>query len=107
MTHEETSKVKLLRLQLLTTKFEILKKLEEESIAQFNVCLVDIANESFALREKIFEEKLVRKNLISLSKKFDMKAIAIEEAQDISTMKVDDLFGSLLTFEMSLDNKAN
>lgn len=32
-----------------------------------------------------------------------MKVTIIEEAQDISTMKVDELFGSLLTFEMPLD----
>lgn len=34
-----------------------------------------------------------------------MKVIVIEEAQDITSMKVDKLFGSLLTFEMSLDRK--
>src|SRR4051794_14413071 len=48
------------------------------------------------------EEKLVRKILISLPKRFDMKVTAIEEAQDISNMKLDELIGSLQTFELSI-----
>lgn len=55
--------------------------------------------------EKILEEKLVRKVLRALPKKFDMKVTAIEEAKDIALMNVDELFGLLLTFEMSLDCK--
>ncbi|KAK2436765.1 gag-protease polyprotein [Trifolium repens] len=34
-----------------------------------------------------------------------MKVTAIEESQDLSTVKVDELIGSLQTFEMSLDDK--
>lgn len=66
------------RLQLLATKFENLKMQEDETIVEFNVRLFYIFNESFALGEKILEEKLVRKFLRSLPKKFDMKVTAIE-----------------------------
>lgn len=34
-----------------------------------------------------------------------MRVIAIEEAHDIASMKVDELFGSLLTSEISLNGK--
>lgn len=68
---------------------------------------MDIANESFALSEKISEEKLVRKVLRSVPKRFDMKVIAIEEAHHIATMKVDELFGSMCTFKMSFDDKSD
>jgi hypothetical protein len=34
-----------------------------------------------------------------------MKMIAIEESQDLSTIKVDELIGSLQTFEMALDDR--
>ncbi|MCI18307.1 gag-pol polyprotein, partial [Trifolium medium] len=47
------------------------------------------------------EEKLVRKILRSLPKKFDMKVTTIEEAQDISNMKVDELVGSLQELAIS------
>lgn len=34
-----------------------------------------------------------------------MKVTTIEEAQDIASLKVDELFSSLLTFEMALEGK--
>jgi len=47
----------------------------------------------------------VRKILRSLPKRFDIKVTAIEEAQDISSLKVDELIGSLQNFEMTVNNK--
>jgi len=67
------------KLQLLTTKFENLKMKDEESIQDFQMNILDIANAYGALREKMTEENLVRKILMSFPKKFDMKVIAIEE----------------------------
>lgn len=90
------------RLQLLTTKFKNMRKLEDESTFQFNVKLCDIANNSSALGEKKSEEKLVRIILRSLPRKFDLKVAIIQEAQDLSTLKVDELIGSLQTFEVSM-----
>lgn len=52
------------------------------------------------------EEKLVRKILRSLPKKFDTKVTTIEEAQDLSTIKVDELNGSLQTFELVINDKS-
>ncbi|GAA0166889.1 hypothetical protein LIER_21948 [Lithospermum erythrorhizon] len=49
-------------------------------------------------------EKLVRKFFRTLLKKFAHKVTAIEEAQDLTTMRVDELMGNLTTFEMSLDD---
>jgi hypothetical protein len=55
--------------------------------------ILDIANMSSSLGEKMLKEKLVRKILILLPKKFDMKVITIEKARDIGNMKVDELIG--------------
>jgi hypothetical protein len=93
------------KLQLLTTKFENLKMDEDETISEFNAMLRDIGNSSFALGEKMSEKKLARKILRSLPKRFSMKVTAIEESQDLSSIKVDELIGSLQTFEMSFDDK--
>jgi hypothetical protein len=93
------------KLQLLTTKFENLKMDIDETISEFNTRLRDIANSSFALGEKMSEEKLARKILRSLPKRFNMKVTTIVETQDLSTMKVDELIGSLQTFEMSFEEK--
>ena len=45
--------------------------------------------------KKISKEKLVRKTLRSLMKKFAIKVIAIEEAKNMSTMKLEELVGLL------------
>ena len=103
--HEGNSKVKMSRLQLLTTKFEKLKMKEYENIQDFNMNILDMANAFDSLGENMSDEKLVRKILRSLPKRFDMKVTAIEEAQDISSMKVEELIGSLLNFEIVINNR--
>lgn len=51
------------------------------------------------------EEKVVRKILKSLLKRFNMKVTTIEETQYISIVKLDKLIGSLLTFKMAINDK--
>ena len=46
-----------------------------------------------------------RKILRSLPKRLDIKVIAIEEAQDIPNMKIDELIGSLQNFEIMINNR--
>ena len=75
---------------------------DDESLSEFYTKLCDIANESFVLGEKIPETTLVRKIMRSLPDRFSSKVIAIEEAKDLDSMKVDDLMGSLRAFEMHL-----
>ncbi|TYK08444.1 gag-pol polyprotein [Cucumis melo var. makuwa] len=100
-----TSKVKISRLQLITLKFEALKMSEDEWVSEYNERVLEIANESLLLGEKIPDSKIMRKVLRSLSRKFDMKVTAIEEAHGITTLKLDELFGSLLTFEMTISDR--
>ena len=52
--------------------------------------------------KKYSNTKLVRKTLRSLPERFAYKVTAIEEARDVSTMKLDELIGSLQTFELNL-----
>ena len=92
--YEGTSNVKISRLQIPSSKFEALNMAEDEKIAEFNVRVLVLANESFALGEKIIDTKLVKKVLRSLPSRFNMKVSTIEEANDITTMKLDELFDS-------------
>lgn len=92
-------------LQLLTTKFKNMRMKEYETIFDFNIRLRYISNTYFALGEKMFEEKLVKKILRSLHR-FDMKITTIEEAQDISTIKMDKLIRSLQIFQMAINDRA-
>lgn len=89
-------------MQILTSRFEALKMADDETLAEYNVKVLDIVNESFLLGEKIPKLKLVKKVLRSLPQRFNMKVTAIEEVNDITKMKLDELFGSLKTFELTL-----
>jgi len=105
IAYEGTSKVKSSRLQLLTTQFENLKMKEDENIQDFHMNILDMDNSFDSLGEKISDEKLVRKILRYLPKRFYMKVTAIEEAQHVSNMKVDELIGSLQNFEIVVNNR--
>ena len=76
--------------------------LKDESINEFNSKLCEIANEAFTLGKKYPEIKLVRKILRFLPNRFVYKVAAIEEARDVNTMRLDELIGSLQTFELNL-----
>ena len=78
---------------------------DDESLSEFYTKLCDIANESFVLGEKIPETTLVRKIMRSLPDRFSSKVIAIEQAKDLDSMKVEDLMGSLCAFEMTLKQR--
>jgi len=106
-THEGTTKVKSAKIQLLNTKFENLKLLEDGSIQDYHLNILDIANSFKSIGEKTYKEKLVRKIIRSLPKRFDMKVTAIKEAQYISSMKVDELIGFLQNFEITVNSKTD
>ncbi|MCI57686.1 gag-pol polyprotein, partial [Trifolium medium] len=67
--------------------------------------VLEFANAFDALGETIPDENLVSKILRSLPKRFDIKVTAIEEAQDLSSMRVDELIGSLQTFELGINQR--
>ena len=77
ISDEGTSKVKMSRLQLLVTKFENLKMKEDESIQEFHMNILDIDSAFDSLGKKMSEEKLIKKILRSLRKRFDMKVTGI------------------------------
>ncbi|TYK22111.1 gag-pol polyprotein [Cucumis melo var. makuwa] len=66
VAYEGTKKVEISRLQLITSKFEALKMFEDQSVAECNERVLEIADESFNLGEKISESKIVGKLLRSL-----------------------------------------
>ncbi|KAA0040199.1 gag-pol polyprotein [Cucumis melo var. makuwa] len=76
-------------------------------VLEYNERVQEISNESLLLGEKILDSKIVRKVFQSLPRKFDMKVTVIEEAHNIRTLKLDELFGSLLTLEMGIFDREN
>lgn len=79
---------------------------EYETVSEFHIKLSGIDNTSFALGEKMSGENLTKKILRLLPKKFDMEVTGIEEAYDLSSIKVDEHIGSLQTFEMCISERS-
>ena len=101
-TYEGTKKVKDTKLQMLTTRFEKLEMSEDESLDSFYSKLNEVVIGKFNLGEKTENSKIVRKILQSLPESFRTKVTAIEESKDVEDIKVQELIGSLQTYELSL-----
>ena len=101
-TYESTKKVKDTKLQMLTTRFEEVKISNDESFDSFYGRLNEIVIAKLNLGEKIEDVKVVRKILRSLPKSFQAKATAIEECKDLDEIKIQELIGSLQTYELGL-----
>jgi hypothetical protein len=57
---------------------------------------------SLGLGKQISDVKLIRKILRPLPERFRIKVTAIEESKDLEEMKIEELVGSLQTYEYSL-----
>ncbi|CAM8972629.1 unnamed protein product [Rhodiola kirilowii] len=76
---------------------------ESETITEYNTRVLELSNEASVLGKPIDEERLASKVLRSLPPRFAMKVTAIEEMHDITTLKLDELMGSLRTYEINHD----
>ena len=59
----------------------------------------------FNLGEIMKDSKIVRKILRSLPESFRAKVTAIEESKDLDDIKIQELIGSLQTYELSLPSQ--
>jgi hypothetical protein len=101
-TYEGTKLVKSAKLQMLISRFEEIKMLEEETFGEFYSKMSDLRNSMVSLGKPISDVKLIRKILRSLPEHFRIKVTTIEESKDLEEMKIEELVGSLQTYELSL-----
>ena len=99
VTHEGTNAVKVSILQMLTSRFEVIRMEDHENFGEFHAKLMDIVNSSFNLGGLILKSKVVRKILGSLPERFGAKVTIIRESKGVDFLKVDELVGSLQTFD--------
>lgn len=100
MTHEGTNLIKQFKLQMHTSRFETLCMEEDEQFIDFHTRLQDIVNSMRGLGEEIKDPKIIRKIFRLLLERFRSKVTVIEECQDLDKMKLEELIGSLQTFEL-------
>ena len=99
-TYEGTKNVKDIKLRMLTTRFEEVKMSDDESFDSSYGRLNEKVIAKLNLGEKIEDAKVVRKILRSLPKIFRAKVTAIEESKDLDEIKIQELIGSLQTYEI-------
>ncbi|GLT88137.1 hypothetical protein SLE2022_061740 [Rubroshorea leprosula] len=102
VTHEGTSQVKESKINRLIYMYELFKMKPEESIQDMYTRLNDIVTNLKALGKVYPPQEVVRKVLRSLPKSWEAKKIAIEESKDLNTLKLEDLIGKLMTYEIEV-----
>jgi hypothetical protein len=95
---------------MLNYRFDEIRMKDGETfdeIYYFYAKLNDIVNCNFNIGEKIPEQRIVRKVMRSLPERFRPKVIAIEESKDLDCVKIEELVGSLETYELTLPHPKN
>ena len=75
---------------------------DDESFDEFYAKLNDIVNSAYNLSEIYDQPKIVRKILRSLTENFRPKVTAITESKDVDSIPIDELVGSLQSYELDL-----
>jgi hypothetical protein len=101
-SYEGNEKVKDAKLQTFRLKFEQLKMNEDETVSKYFLRVEELVNSMKGLGEKFEESLLVQKILRSLPDKFNPKVSAIEELNDLKTLSIDQLLGTLTAYEMRI-----
>ena len=90
VTHEGTNQVKKSKISMLVHKYELFKKKPNETITSIYTCFTDIINNLKNLGKTYTDTELLKKILHSLSRSWDAKVTAIQEAKDLSVIKTED-----------------
>jgi uncharacterized coiled-coil DUF342 family protein len=101
-TYEGTKIVKSAKLQMLNSKFEEIKVLKDETLNEFYIRISDLRKLMVSLGKNFSDVKPIKKILRSLPEHFKIKVTTIEESKDLESMKIEELVGSLQTYEYSL-----
>jgi hypothetical protein len=101
-SYEGNEKVKDAKIQTYRLQFEQLKMKEDESIRKYFLRVEEQANVMIGLGEKIEDVSLVQKILRYLPDRFNLKVFIIEELNDLKSMSIDQLLGTLTTYEMRI-----
>ncbi|KAH6776552.1 hypothetical protein C2S52_014113 [Perilla frutescens var. hirtella] len=97
--------IKESRHRILTTKFENMMMVEDETVGEYCNKLLEIANKCTDLGDPITNKRLVSKALQTLTPRFDMKVVAIDTATTTRCLDFTKLMNDLKTYEMEMNEK--
>jgi hypothetical protein len=87
---------------MLISRFEEIEMLDDETFRVFYSKISDLRNSIVSLEKTVSDVKLICKILRSLPERFRIKVTTTEESKDLEEMKIEELVGSLQTYELSM-----
>ncbi|KAH9715535.1 Integrase catalytic domain-containing protein [Citrus sinensis] len=102
VVYEGTNQVKESKISRYTRQYELFQMEQNESVYSMYTRFTDIVNTLGALGKTFSNSEKVKKIIRSLPKEWRPKRTAIEEAKDLNTLPLDDLIGSLISYEEDL-----
>ena len=93
------------KINLLVHSYELFFMKENETIVEMITRFINIVNDLEALRKTYKESEKVMKILRSLPSKWHTKVTVIQEAKDLTKLPIEELIGSLMTYEINLEKK--
>ncbi|XP_076940641.1 uncharacterized protein LOC143609900 [Bidens hawaiensis] len=97
--HLGAERVKEAKLQTLTSEFDGLKMKETGTIDEYAATLSSYSSKAATLREIFPKEKMVKKFLTSLSRRFIHIVASLEQVLDLKTVGFDDVVGRLKAYK--------
>ncbi|KAH9698155.1 hypothetical protein KPL71_023904 [Citrus sinensis] len=102
VVYEGTNQVKESKISRYTRQYELFQMEQNENVYSMYTRFTDIVNTLGALGKIFSNSEKVKKIIRSLPKEWRPKRTAIEEAKDLNTLPLDDLIGSLISYEEDL-----
>ncbi|KAH9780087.1 Integrase catalytic domain-containing protein [Citrus sinensis] len=102
VVYEGTNQVKESKISRYTRQYELFQMKKNENVYSMYTRFTNIVNTLGALGKTFSNSEKVKKIIRSLPKEWRPKRTAIEEAKDLNTLPLDDLIGSLISYEEDL-----
>ncbi|MQM16315.1 hypothetical protein Taro_049271 [Colocasia esculenta] len=107
LIYDGTFEVRETKASILVSEYEMFKMKSDETISEMFARFMLLVNGLKRLGKDYSNSDLVRKVLRSLPSAWHTKATIIEDSKNLSTMQLDELIGSLMTYEINLKRNAS
>ncbi|KAH9781640.1 hypothetical protein KPL71_008548 [Citrus sinensis] len=102
VVYEGTNQVKESKISRYTRQYELFQMEQNKSVYSMYTRFTDIVNTLGALGNTFSNSEKVKKIIRSLPKEWRPKRTTIEEAKNLNILSLDDLIGSLISYEEDL-----
>ena len=105
VTYEGTNQVRESKMSMFVHEYELFVMKKDENISKMSTRFTNIMNCLKSLGKIYTNEENVRKSLRLLPKRWKAKKTTIYEARDLKVLFLDELFGSLMKYELEMNSK--